>query len=99
MITFGQLRHKVQQYAAALKAVGVKCGDRVAGLNSMVIRINIFYTKHCFKGYLPNCPECVIAMLATSSIGAVWSSTSPDFGTMVYCNILIITYTWFSFIL
>ena len=31
-------------------------------------------------GYLPNVPEAVIAMLATSAIGAVWSSTSPDFG-------------------
>ncbi len=31
-------------------------------------------------GYLPNMPETIIAMLATSSIGAVWSSCSPDFG-------------------
>jgi acetoacetyl-CoA synthetase len=31
-------------------------------------------------GYLPNLPETVIAMLATASIGAVWSSCSPDFG-------------------
>jgi acetoacetyl-CoA synthetase len=31
-------------------------------------------------GYLPNCPEAIIAMLATASIGAVWSSCSPDFG-------------------
>ena len=31
-------------------------------------------------GYLPNCSEAIIAMLATSSIGAVWSSCSPDFG-------------------
>ena len=30
--------------------------------------------------YLPNMPEAIIAMLATSSLGAVWSSTSPDFG-------------------
>jgi acetoacetyl-CoA synthetase len=31
-------------------------------------------------GVLPNLPETVIAMLATVSIGAVWSSSSPDFG-------------------
>ncbi|MBL0157469.1 MAG: acetoacetate--CoA ligase [Bryobacterales bacterium] len=31
-------------------------------------------------GYLPNIPEAVIAMLAAASIGAVWSSCSPDFG-------------------
>ena len=31
-------------------------------------------------GFLPNCSEAVIAMLATTSLGAVWSSCSPDFG-------------------
>lgn len=31
-------------------------------------------------GYISNIPEAIIAMLATSSIGAIWSSTSPDFG-------------------
>ena len=31
-------------------------------------------------GFLPNCPEAVIAMLATASVGALWSSCSPDFG-------------------
>lgn len=30
--------------------------------------------------YLPNLPGAVIGMLATASIGAVWSSCSPDFG-------------------
>ena len=31
-------------------------------------------------GFLPNIPEAVIAMLAAASIGALWSSCSPDFG-------------------
>ena len=31
--------------------------------------------------YLPNSPEAIVAMLATASIGAVWSSCAPDFGT------------------
>jgi acetoacetyl-CoA synthetase len=31
-------------------------------------------------GFVPNIPEAVIAMLATTSLGAVWSSCSPDFG-------------------
>ena len=31
-------------------------------------------------GYLPNMPETIVAMLATTSLGAVWSSCSPDFG-------------------
>ncbi len=31
-------------------------------------------------GFMPNRPETVVAMLATASIGAIWSSSSPDFG-------------------
>ncbi len=31
--------------------------------------------------YLPNIPEAVIALLAVSSIGAIWSSCAPDFGS------------------
>ena len=30
--------------------------------------------------YMPNLPETVVAMLATTSLGAIWSSCSPDFG-------------------
>ncbi|MDD2466552.1 MAG: acetoacetate--CoA ligase [Desulfobulbus sp.] len=32
-------------------------------------------------GFLPNMPESIIAMLAATAIGAIWSSCSPDFGT------------------
>ena len=32
--------------------------------------------------YLPNIPEAVIAYISTSVLGAVWSSCSPDFGTI-----------------
>ncbi|MBD3179685.1 MAG: acetoacetate--CoA ligase [Candidatus Latescibacteria bacterium] len=31
-------------------------------------------------GFMPNIPETIIAMLASASIGALWSSCSPDFG-------------------
>jgi len=31
-------------------------------------------------GFLANSPEAVIAMLATTSLGAIWTSCSPDFG-------------------
>jgi acetoacetyl-CoA synthetase len=57
----GELRAAVAGCAAALRADGVRPGDRVAG-------------------YMPNVPETIVAMLATASIGAVWSSCSPDFG-------------------
>ncbi|MFP4634645.1 MAG: acetoacetate--CoA ligase [Nitriliruptoraceae bacterium] len=32
-------------------------------------------------GYLPNVPETIVAFLACASIGAVWSSCAPEFGT------------------
>jgi acetoacetyl-CoA synthetase len=31
-------------------------------------------------GFMPNMPETIIAMLAATSLGAIWSSASPDFG-------------------
>ena len=31
-------------------------------------------------GFLPNMPEAIVSMLATSSLGAIWTSCSPDFG-------------------
>jgi len=30
--------------------------------------------------FMPNMPETIVAMLATTSLGAIWTSTSPDFG-------------------
>jgi len=60
-LSFDDVYARVSVLAQALKAAGVKPGDRVAA-------------------YLPNLPETIIAMLAASSLGAVWSSCSPDFG-------------------
>ncbi|KAM7331946.1 hypothetical protein ACRRTK_008654 [Alexandromys fortis] len=60
-VTFGELRQQVALFAAAMRKMGVKKGDRVVG-------------------YLPNSAHAVEAMLAAASIGAIWSSTSPDFG-------------------
>jgi acetoacetyl-CoA synthetase len=61
-ISFDALARAVARAAAAMRALGVQSGDRVAG-------------------YLPNVIEAVVAMLAATSIGAIWSSCSPDFGT------------------
>jgi acetoacetyl-CoA synthetase len=60
-LTYAELAAAVGACAAALRAQGVKTGDRVAA-------------------FMPNIPETVVAMLATASIGAIWSSCSPDFG-------------------
>jgi acetoacetyl-CoA synthetase len=60
-LTWAALYDEVSRVAQALRATGVRPGDRVAG-------------------YLPNGIEAIVAMLASVSIGAIWSSCSPDFG-------------------
>ena len=35
---------------------------------------------YCVGGFMPNMLESIIAMLAVTSLGAFWSSCSPDFG-------------------
>jgi len=42
-------------------------------------------------GYMPNMPETVVAMLATVSLGAVWTSCSPDFGVQGIVDRLVQT--------
>ena len=59
--TYRELYEEVARVAAALKAVGLKPGDRVAGFTA-------------------NVPQAVVAMLASVSLGATWTSSSPDFG-------------------
>jgi acetoacetyl-CoA synthetase len=61
-VTWSQLRGQVGAFAATLRRLGVRRGDRVAG-------------------YLPNVPEAVVAFLGAASIGAIWASCAPDFGT------------------
>ncbi|MFO0839743.1 MAG: acetoacetate--CoA ligase [Phycisphaerae bacterium] len=61
MLSRDQLRDQVARFAAALRADGVRSGERVVG-------------------FMPNIPETLIAMLGAASLGAVWSSCSPDFG-------------------
>ncbi len=53
--------------------------DAVAGVAGGLKRAGVVKGDRV-GGYLPNCPEAIIAMLATTSIGAIWSSCSPDFG-------------------
>ncbi|HXH06578.1 MAG TPA: acetoacetate--CoA ligase [Vicinamibacterales bacterium] len=60
-LSYAEVYRAVARVAAALRAWGIRPGDRVAG-------------------YVPNVPEAVVAALAAASVGAVWSSCSPDFG-------------------
>ncbi len=60
-LSFAEVHDGVSRLRQALRQMGVREGDRVAG-------------------FLPNLPETIVAMLAATSLGAVWSSCSPDFG-------------------
>ncbi|MFZ5646384.1 MAG: acetoacetate--CoA ligase [Bacillota bacterium] len=53
--------------------------DRVARL-SRTMRDTGIRAGDRVAGFMPNMPETIIGMLATTSIGAIWSSCSPDFG-------------------
>ena len=52
-----------------------KVGALAAGLKSLGVG-----RGDRVVAYLPNVPEAIVAFLACASIGAVWSSGSPDFG-------------------
>ena len=55
-------------------------------LRAMVSRMQQLFRAHGVKAgdrvaaMMPNMPETIAAMLATASLGAIWSSCSPDFG-------------------
>src|SRR5215210_6127055 len=53
--------------------------ERVAALSSALKEMGVERGDRVVA-YMPNVPEAVVAFLATASIGAVWSSGSPDFG-------------------
>ncbi|WP_298772175.1 acetoacetate--CoA ligase [uncultured Shewanella sp.] len=53
--------------------------SRVAKLSSWLKKQNLVQGDRV-AGFMPNIAETVIAMLAVTSLGAVWSSCSPDFG-------------------
>jgi acetoacetyl-CoA synthetase len=60
-LTYSQLYEEVRKCSNALRSLGVKTGDTVAG-------------------YISNIPEAVVSMLAVASIGAIWTSCSPELG-------------------
>src|SRR5699024_9767078 len=54
--------------------------DETAALQTFLKNIGVTQGDRVV-GYLPNIPQATTALLATISIGAIWSSCSPDFGT------------------
>jgi len=55
---------------------------QVGALAASLRRLGI-HKGDCVAAYLPNRAETVIAFLACASIGAIWSSCSPDMGVQV----------------
>ena len=60
-VTWAELRERVRELSVALRNLGIKPGD-------------------CIAGYVANHCNALIAMLATTSLGAIWTAISPDTG-------------------
>ncbi len=54
--------------------------QQVAAVRAGLVRLGVGRGDRVVA-YMPNIPETVVALLATSSLGAIWASCSPDFGT------------------
>jgi acetoacetyl-CoA synthetase len=70
-------------HASELRELGeVTWGELRAQVASMAARLRALGVERGDRvaAYMPNIPETVAAFLATASLGAVWSSCSPDFG-------------------
>jgi acetoacetyl-CoA synthetase len=52
---------------------------RVATVRAALIELGVQRGDRV-AGYLPNSPQALIGLLATASLGAIWTSCSPDFG-------------------
>ena len=81
------LRHRDDKIALIFKGEGqptrklTYCELYLAVAKTAQALKNVGVQKgYCIAGFIPNMPESIIAMLATTSIGAIWSSSSPDFG-------------------
>jgi acetoacetyl-CoA synthetase len=59
---------------------GARLADEVARVRAGLVRCGVG-RGDVVAAYLPNVAETVVAFLATASLGAVWSSCAPEFGT------------------
>jgi acetoacetyl-CoA synthetase len=69
-ISWAELRARVLKLVLAMKSLGIKPRDRVAG-------------------FLGNHANTVIAMLATTYLGAIWTAVSPDTGVSAVLDRLV----------
>ncbi|OGO57953.1 MAG: acetoacetate--CoA ligase [Chloroflexi bacterium RBG_16_72_14] len=73
MVARSQTREPVDLTADELR-------DAVARCRAGLLRLGLRRGDRV-AAFLPNIPEALIAMLATASLGATWSSCAPEFGT------------------
>ncbi len=73
LVARSQTRERIAITAAGLR-------DEVARVRAGLSRLGVGPGDRV-AAYLPNVPEAVIGLLATASLGAVWSSCAPEFGT------------------
>lgn len=82
-------RNKTDQYPAILFASERQALTKIPwdDLENQTSALQQFFKKMNVKpedrvaAYIPNIPQATVGLLATISLGAVWSSCSPDFGT------------------
>lgn len=73
LVARSQARERVELSMAELRGQVARC-------RSGLVRLGVGRGDRV-AAYLPNIPETVVAFLATASLGAVWSSCAPEFGT------------------
>jgi len=73
LIARSQTRERVALTADELR-------DAVGRARSGLVRLGVGRGDRV-AAYLPNVPEAVVGLLATASLGAIWSSCAPEFGT------------------
>ena len=72
----------IMSYREDLPKVELTYNELYKKVSSLVISLKKLGVKKGDRvaGFITNIPEAIIAMLAATSMGAVWSSCSPDFG-------------------
>jgi acetoacetyl-CoA synthetase len=68
------------QTRAPVDLSGADLADQVARARAGLMRLGVGRGDRVVA-YLPNIPETLVAFLATASLGAVWASCAPEFGT------------------
>jgi acetoacetyl-CoA synthetase len=85
-----QILLRASRNAPALIVLDEDSPTREVGIEELTGRVGALAAALAERGvgagdrgaaYLPNIEEAVVALLATTSLGAVWTACSPDFGT------------------